>query len=308
MPLVTSKLMLEQARQGRYAVGAFNANNLEMVQAIIEAAEEEQAPVIVQLSEGAIRYGGLEYLAAIVRTGAELASVPVVLHFDHGASFESNMRCLRAGFTSLMFDGSAKPFEENVATTALIARAAHACGIPVEAELGQVLQSRDNVSSTQVASAMTDPTLAGEFVRRSGCDSLAIAVGSVHAMLEREAELDIDRVKACAAATSVPLVLHGSSGVKHASVQAAIECGIAKVNVGTYLADGFTEVMRSETASHPNEPDPRKVLAPAREEVKRRVREKIRLFGSSGKAISAQSSRQFPAAASGPQQAFKPIE
>jgi fructose-bisphosphate aldolase, class II len=302
MPLVSSKLMLEQARQGHYAVGAFNANNLEMVQAIIEAAQEEQAPVIVQLSEGAIRYGGLEYLAAIVRAGAETASVPVVLHFDHGASFESNMRCLRAGFSSLMFDGSAKPYEENLGTTALIARAAHACGIPVEAELGQVLQSRDKVSADQVASAMTDPALASDFIRRSGCDSLAIAVGSVHAMLEREAELDIELVKACAAATTVPLVLHGSSGVRHESIQAAIECGIAKVNVGTYLADGFTEVVRAQTASHPSESDPRKVLGPARAEVKQRVIEKIRLFGSGGRADTASQSKQFPVAG------FRPIE
>jgi fructose-bisphosphate aldolase, class II len=304
MALVTSKDMLEHASEGRYAVGAFNANNLEMVQAIIEAAEEEQAPVIVQISEGAIRYGGLEYLAAIVRTGAKLARVPVVLHLDHGSGFETNVRCLQAGYTSLMFDGSGKPYDENVATTALIARAAHPCGVPVEAELGQVLQSRDAVTAQQVASAMTDPDMAAEFVRRTGCDSLAIAVGSVHAMREREAELDQDRIRACAAAVSVPLVLHGSSGVKHESIQSAIENGIAKINVGTYLAAGFTEVVRTESAARPREGDPRKVLGPARAEVKERVREKIRLFRSSGRAAEGwrEDGRQFPSAA------FAPIE
>jgi len=285
--LVTSKELLQRARREGYAVGAFNANTLEMIQAIIEAAEEEEAPVIVQISEGAIRYGGLEYLAAIVRCGAQRARVPVVLHLDHGSSFESNIRCLQAGYTSLMYDGSAKPLEENIATTALIARAAHSCGIPVEAELGQVLQSRDGVTAQQVSDAMTNPDLAADFVRRTGCDSLAIAVGSVHAMKEREAELDQERIQACAAAVPVPLVLHGSSGVKHESIQQAIENGVAKINVGTYLAAGFTETMRSEAAAHPLESDPRKILGPARTEVKNRVREKIRLFRSSGRAAEA---------------------
>ncbi len=284
MALVTSKEMLIRARRQRYGVGAFNANNLEMVQAIIEAAEVEGAPVIVQISEGAIRYGGLHYLAAIVRVGAEQAHVPVVLHFDHGSGFETNMRCLGAGFTSLMFDGSAKPWDENVATTALIARAAHACGIPVEAELGQVLQSRDQVTADQVQSVMTDPSLAAEFVRRTGCDALAIAVGSVHAMQSRAAELDQDRIAACAAEVEVPLVLHGSSGVTEDSIAEAIERGITKINVGTYIAAGFTEAAREAATANPKEFDPRKVLTPARDEVRERTREKIRLFGSSGRA------------------------
>lgn len=304
MALVTSKDMLEHARDGHYAVGAFNANNLEMVQAIIEAAGEEEAPVIVQISEGAIRYGGLDYLAAIVRAGARLAKVPIVLHLDHGSGFETNVRCLQAGYTSLMFDGSAKPLEENIATTALIARAAHPCGVPVEAELGQVLQSRDGVTAQQVAGTMTDPGQAADFVRRTGCDTLAIAVGSVHAMQEREAELDQDRIRACAAAVPVPLVLHGSSGVKHESIQQAIENGIAKINVGTYLATGFTEALRAEAAGHPKETDPRKVLGPARAEVKERVREKIRLFRSSGRAAEGwhDDARQFASAV------FAPVE
>lgn len=300
MALVTSKLMLEEARQGRYAVGAFNANNLEMVQAIIEAATEENSPVIVQISEGAMRYAGMEYLAAVVRTGAQLAPVPVVLHLDHGSSFATNMRCLRAGFTSLMYDGSAQPYEDNVAITAKICEAAHACGVPVEAELGRVLQSRDGVTAEQVLDAMTDPALAGDFVRRTGCDSLAIAVGSVHAMQEREAELDLERIRACALAVPIPLVLHGSSGVKHQSIQAAIECGIAKINVSTYVASGFTEVLRLESARLPAEFDPRKILGPARAEAKERVQEKIRLFGSAGKATASgwrSGSKQFSMAA-----------
>jgi len=297
MALVTSLTLLRQAQRDHYAIGAFNANNLEMVQAIVEAAEEERAPVIVQISEGAIRYAGLEHMAAIVRTSARLASVPVVLHLDHGSSFESNVRCLRAGFTSLMYDGSAKPYQENIEVTSMICRAAHACRVPVEAELGRVLRSQDGVTTEEVLNGLTDPSQAADFVASTGCDSLAIAVGSVHAMRTREAELDQDRIRACAAAVSVPLVLHGSSGVKEDSIQQAIENGICKVNVGTYLAQGFTERMRFETTSNPDEYDPRKILAVAREEVKNRVREKIRLFGSSGKAesIKAETEDNFPA-------------
>ncbi|NPV08808.1 MAG: class II fructose-bisphosphate aldolase [Anaerolineae bacterium] len=295
MALVTSKELLRQAQREGYAVGAFNANNLEMIQAVIEAAEEEQAPVIVQISEGAIRYAGLAYLANAVQTGARQASVPVVLHLDHGSGFETNVRCLQAGFTSLMFDGSALPYEENVAITALIVRAAHACGIPVEAELGQVLQERDRVTADQVSSHMTNPSLAHEFVSQTGCDSLAIAVGSVHAMRAQEAELDLDRIRACAAVVDVPLVLHGSSGVTEDSIREAIRCGIAKINVGTYIAAGFSETVRTQSAAQADEYDMRKIIGPARDEVRRRVREKIRLFGSSGRATPL-SPRSTPGA------------
>lgn len=287
MALVTSKALLQRARREGYAVGAFNANNLEMIQAIIEAGEAEEAPVIVQISEGAIRYGGLTYLAEIVRSGAREASVPVVLHLDHGSGFETNVRSLQAGFTSLMFDGSAKSWEENVATTTLIARAAHACGIPVEAELGQVLQSRDQVTAQQVSSNMTDPDLAGRFAELTGCDTLAIAVGSVHAMQSQEAELDQERIRACAATVSVPLVLHGSSGVTEDSIRQAIAGGVSKINVGTYLTAGFCEAVRRASEANPREHDMRKLLGPARDEVRERVREKIRLFGSSGTAGAA---------------------
>src|SRR3990170_4129655 len=143
MPLVTSKEMLQQAQAGGYAVGAFNANNMECVQAVIETAEEEQSPVILQVSQGAIAYAGLEFASLLVKTVAELATIPVVLHLDHGTDFDQNVRCLRAGFTSLMYDGSAKPLDENIAVTRKIAEIAHACDIPVEAELGKIPKIED---------------------------------------------------------------------------------------------------------------------------------------------------------------------
>ena len=286
MPLVTSKEMLLHALENHYAVGAFNANNMEQIQAIVEAAEEERAPVILQVSQGAIRYAGLELAAGMVKTIAGLATVPVVLHLDHGTDYLQNVRCFRVGFTSLMYDGSKKPYEENVATTRRVCELAHAVGIPVEAELGRVLQARDNVTPEEVKAAMTDPDQAKEFVQLTGVDSLAAAVGSIHGMKSREARLDIDRVKAVQRAAGVPLVLHGSSGVRHEDIVEAIQYGITKVNVATYLNQAFVRGMRRAMEEMPDNVDPRKFLAVGRDEVKEAVREKIRLFGCAG-VISA---------------------
>jgi len=282
MPLVTSKEMLQAALEGHFAVGAFNANNMEQVQAIVQAAVEEHAPVILQVSQGAIRYAGLEFATAMVKAAAAEADVPVVLHLDHGTDFDQNVRCLGAGFTSLMFDGSKKPYEENVATTARVAYIAHVCGIPVEAELGQVLQSTDGVSEEQVKAAMTRPDQVADFVKRTTCDSLAVAVGSVHAMKAAEAALDIERIKAIHAAVPIPLVLHGSSGVKEESEVEAIDYGIVKINVATMLNQAFTNALRKALADMPKEIDPRKVLIVGRDAVKETVRHKLRLFRSSG--------------------------
>ena len=286
MPLVTSKEILQRAFEEHFAVGAFNANNMEQVQAIIEAAQEERAPVILQVSQGAIRYAGLEFAAGLVKIAASLVDIPVVLHLDHGTSFEQNIRCLRAGFTSLMFDGSKLPFEENVAITKKVCEIAHAVGIPVEAELGRVLKASDGVTPEEVKAAMTDPDQAAEFIRLTGADSLAVAIGSVHAMRSREAELDIDRLKAIRDKVGIPLVLHGSSGVKHESILEAIENGISKINVATYLNQAFVRGLREGVEKMPDEVDPRKFLKISREYVKEAVREKIRLFGSAGRIDS----------------------
>ena len=282
MPLVSSKQLLEAALEGHYALGAFNANNMEQVQGIIDAAVEEKAPVILQVSQGAIRYAGLEFAAAMVKTAAAEADVPVVLHLDHGTDFEQNVRCLRAGFTSLMYDGSKRPYEENVAITSRVVEMAHYCNIPVEAELGKVLQSADGVTEEEVIAAMTDPDQAAEFVARTGCDSLAVAIGSVHAMAEASAELDIDRLQRIRAKVSIPLVLHGSSGVKEESEVEAIQYGIAKINVATMLNQAFVRGLREAQEELPDNVDPRKWLIRSREAVKEVVRHKIRLFGSSG--------------------------
>jgi fructose-bisphosphate aldolase class II len=286
MPLVTSKELLLAALEGHFAVGAFNANNMEQVQGIVDAAAEERAPVILQVSQGAIRYAGLRYAVAMVRAAAESVDVPVVLHLDHGTDFEQNVLCLHAGFTSLMFDGSKKPYEENVATTAHVVQIAHPCGIPVEAELGQVLQSADGVSDQEVREAMTKPDQARDFVERTGCDSLAVAIGSVHAMQRAEAKLDIERLKALRQAVDIPFVLHGSSGVKEESEVEAIQYGICKINVATMLNQAFVNALKQAMTDMPDNIDPRKLLDHSRDAVKEVVRHKMRLFGSSGQVTA----------------------
>lgn len=316
MALVSSKELLIEAQREGYAVGAFNANNMECVQAVIEAAEEERAPVILQVSQGAIAYAGLEFASMMVKVSAELASVPVVLHLDHGTDFDQNVRCLRAGFTSLMYDGSDKPLEENIAVSAKIAEIAHACGIPVETELGKIPKIEDfepmlpsgyDYSSKlpddvqdRVLALMADPDQAEQFVRRTDCDSLAVAIGSVHGMKRDVQPLNIERLIAVKERTGVPLVLHGASGVLKTREDAermgialkdhegtladAIEHGVAKVNVATEISMALIRGMREALASDPYQKDMRKILLPAEKEVKETVRGFIRLFGSSGRA------------------------
>mgnify|MGYP000499626390 CR=1 FL=1 len=292
MPLVRSTELLHYACQARFAVGAFNADTMEIVQAIIEAAAEERAPVILQVSEPTIRYAGLALPVAMVKAAAAEVDIPVVLHLDHGDSFAQNVHALRAGFTSLMFDGSRMAYADNVAITRQVVHMAHAVGIPVEAELGKVLQH--GATPEDVVDAMTDPDEAADFVARTGCDSLAVAVGSVHAMTDQAAALDIARVRAIAARVDIPLVLHGSSGVQPESVREAIACGVCKVNVSTYLKQAFVIELRAAMTASPTEVDFRRLFAPAREAAKARVREKLRLFGASGRIAETGDFRSPP--------------
>ncbi len=282
--LVSNAYLLKRAFEEKYAVGAFNANNLEQIQAIVAAAEEENSPVILQASQGAISYAGLDVISAIVLSMAKNTKIPMSLHLDHGTSFEQNVKCLRAGFTSLMFDGSMLPFEENVATTKKLVEIARPCGVSVEGELGRIAGTEDGLTVSQVEAAMTQPDQAAEFVKLTGVDALAVAVGSVHRMTVQEAVLDIPRIRAIRKTVNVPLVLHGSSGVTDDSIRGAIAEGICKINVATALNMVFTRGMASALKAKPDEVDPRKILGVSREEVKKVVRAKIRLFGSNGKA------------------------
>jgi len=284
MPLVTTKELLEKAMRGKYAVGAFNANNIEMVQAIIEAAEEENAPVILQASQGAIKYAGLENIAAIVKNAAAMAKIPIALHLDHGTDYEQNVKCLRIGFTSLMFDGSKLPYEENVSITRKIVEMGHAVGVPVEGEIGKIGGTEDHITVSEVEADMTEPEEALRFVADTGVDSLAVAVGSVHRMKKKEAKLDHERIKKIAELVKIPLVLHGSSGVMDDEMKKGIKEGLCKINVATQLNMVFVEGMRKALNEKPEEVDPRKILGVSKELLKKVVRDRIRVFGCSGKA------------------------
>lgn len=288
MSLVTTKEMLKKAQKGRYAVGAFNANNMEFIQAIIETAEEEKAPAILQASQGAIDYAGLDNIVAMVKVLAEKVTVPIALHLDHGTDYYQNIKCLRAGFTSLMFDGSKLPFEENVKITKKVVEMAHACDIPVEAELGQIGKMGDSdepgVALEKLKETMADPYEAAKFVELTKIDFLAAAVGTIHGCRTPFAKLDIPRIEKIRELTDVPLVLHGASGVNDEEVRKGISAGICKINIDTRIRMIFTEKIRELIKINPQEIDPRKLLGPAREVAKEVIRERMRVFGCSGKA------------------------
>jgi fructose-bisphosphate aldolase class II len=288
MSLVTTKEMLKKAQKGRYAVGAFNANNMEIIQAIIETAEEEKAPAILQASQGAIEYAGLDNIVAMVKVMAEKVTVPIALHLDHGTDYYQNIKCLRAGFTSLMFDGSKLPFEENVKITKKVVEMAHTCDIPVEAELGQIGKMGDSdepgVALEKVKETMADPYEAAKFVELTKIDFLAAAVGTIHGCRTPFAKLDIPRIEKIRELTDVPLVLHGASGVNDEEVRKGISAGICKINIDTRIRMIFTEKIRELIKINPQEIDPRKLLGPAREVAKEVIRERMRVFGCSGKA------------------------
>ncbi|NLJ72035.1 MAG: class II fructose-1,6-bisphosphate aldolase [Syntrophomonadaceae bacterium] len=284
MALVAVTELLEKAERGKYAIGAFNANNMEIVQAIVKAAELENAPVIMQASQGAIKYAGLEYITGIVRIAAENVDVPVALHLDHGTDFEQIVKCIRSGFTSVMYDGSQLPLEENIAMTNKVLEIARPIGVSVEAELGKIGGTEDDVHVDEKDALYTNPEEARHFVEKTGVESIAIAIGTAHGQYKGEPQLDFDRLVAIKKLVNIPIVLHGSSGVPDEAITKAISLGVCKINIDTNIREAFVGRMRQEMEKNPNEIDPRKLLGPAREATTEIIREKIRLFGSSGMA------------------------
>lgn len=282
MALVTTGEMLLLGQAGRYAVGAFNVENLEMIMAVAEAAEESRSPVIMQTTPSAVGYAGLDYFFAMAKTAAERASVPVALHLDHGDGFPLAVKALRAGYTSVMIDGSRLPFEDNVALTRQVVEACSPSGISVEAELGKVGGKEDGLEGDK-ASPFTDPAEAQEFVGRTGVNSLAVAIGTAHGLYAGTPKLDFVRLREICSRVSVPLVLHGASGVPDDAVRKAIAEGICKVNFATELRIAFTDGVKSYLKDNPAAFDPKKYSKTGRERVARLVREKILLCGSAGK-------------------------
>lgn len=284
MPLVTVRELLREAEKGGYAIGAFNANNMEIVQAIAEAAEAEKAPVIMQASQGAIKYAGLDYIVGMVRIAAEKSKVPIALHLDHGTSYEQVIQCIARGFTSVMYDGSKLPLEENIKITLKVLEVARPVGVSVEAELGKIMGTEDDIHVDERESLFTDPEEARIFVERTGVDSLAVAIGTAHGQYKGEPKLDFERLEKIRKLVGIPIVLHGSSGVPDDAIRKAISLGVRKVNIDTNIREVFVGKIREELERDKKEIDPRKILGPAKEAAVELIREKIRLFGSSGKA------------------------
>lgn len=284
MALVSIVELLQKAQKEHYAVGAFNCNNMEIVQAIVAAAEAENAPVIIQASQGAIKYAGIEYITALTKLAAEKSNVPIALHLDHGTSFAQVMQCARNGFSSVMIDGSKHKLEDNIALTNKVIEAVRPLGISVEGELGKIGGTEDDITVSEREAKFTDPAEAEHFVQATKVDALAIAIGTAHGQYIGIPKLDFERLTQIRERISTPIVLHGSSGVPDDALREAISRGVCKINIDTNIREAFVRAARLVLEGNAKEIDPRKMLGPAREATIAVIREKIRVFGSSGKA------------------------
>ena len=310
MPLVTTKEMFEKSMKEGFAIGAFNVNNMELIQGIVDAAAENNSPVILQASSSAIKYARINYLMKMVEAAVEEhPNIPIAIHLDHGPDFETCKMCVDNGFTSVMFDGSKYDFEENIRLTKEVVDYAHAHGVVVEAELGKLAGIEDDVNVSASDAMYTDPAQAEEFVRRTGVDSLAIAIGTSHGAykFKGEAKLRFDILKQIKERIpNIPIVLHGAStvipelvnmcneyggnipgakGVPDEILHEASISGVSKINVDTDLRLAMTAGIRKVFVEDPSAFDPRKYLTPARELVKQTVSHKMKdVFGSANKA------------------------
>ena len=282
MPLVTSEKMLSDAQKGGYAVGAFNVENMEMVKAVIAAAEETHSPVMLQTTPSTVKYGTLETFAGIVKAEAEKSEIPICLHLDHGSSFELAVQAMKAGYTSVMIDGSHESFEENIAITKKVVDVAKAYGIPVEAELGKVGGKEDDLEAE--ADTNTDPAEAKEFTERTGVSSLAIAIGTAHGFYAGIPVLDKERVSDCKKVVSVPLVLHGASGLSEEDVVECVQRGMCKVNFATELRVAYTDAVKKLLEEQPEVFDPKKLGIAAMKAVKEQTILRMKMCGCTGKA------------------------
>ena len=285
---VTTKEMLSAAQAGKYAIGAFNCENMEMAMAIVAAAEAQKAPVMLQTTPSTVSYAGLDMFYANVRALAERASVPVALHLDHGSSYELAIGAMDAGYSSVMIDGSHESFEDNIAVSRRVVEVASAKNIPVEAELGKVGGKEDDLDGGS-GNGYTDPADAVEFVKATGVSSLAVAIGTAHGVYVGTPVLDVARLaeirKALeAAGVSIPLVLHGASGLTDESVRECIAQGICKVNFATELRQAYSAGVKEVLAKDPDVYDPKKYGKVAMAKVQALVEDRIKVCGSNGKA------------------------
>ena len=282
MALVTTKELMLDAQKNHYAIGAFNAENMEMVQAIIAAAEELRAPVIVQTTPGTLKYASPAMFHAMVAAAASEATVPVVMHLDHGSSYELAMKAFRAGYTSVMIDGSKLDFEDNIRETRRVADVAAALDIPCEAELGKVGGKEDDLEAE--ADTNTDPQEAKEFVERTGVTSLAVAIGTAHGFYVGTPVLDKERLSEIREVVDIPLVLHGASGLSDEDVSDCVKRGICKVNFATELRAAYSRAVKETFAENENTIDPKAYGKKAIQAVKELVEARMKVCGCDGKA------------------------
>ena len=284
MALVSSKEILMKAQQEGYAVGAFNAENMEMVQAIVAAAEELSSPVIIQTTPGSLQYADTDMFFGMVNAEAKKAKVPVALHLDHGNSAELCAKAILSGYTSIMIDGSKLAFSENVALTKKVVEFAHAMGVPVEGELGTVGGKEDTHEVKDSEKSYTDPEEAKEFAEQTGVDFLAVGIGNAHGFYKGVPKLRFDILEKTQSLVSIPIVLHGASGIPDEDVKKSTGLGICKVNFATELRDAFTKGVKEYLEKNPEVFDPKKYNGAGREKVKELIKPKMHVVHSVHKA------------------------
>lgn len=282
MPLVNTIDMLNKAQKDNYAIGAFNVENMEMIQAAIDAAEEMQSPIILQTTTSTIKYADSKIFYAIVAALADNSKIPIALHLDHGTEFEYVIKAVRSGYTSVMIDGSHSSFDENIIITKKVAEICRHINVPVEAELGKVGGKEDNIVGD--GPGYTNPDEAVEFIKKTGCTSLAIGVGTSHGIYSGEPKVDVERISDIRRVVEIPLVLHGTSGVPDSIVRDCIKRGMCKINYATDLRIKFSDAIKKTINDEPDVFDPKIYLKEARESVKNTVIERINVCGSVGKA------------------------
>ena len=279
MPLVSSLELIQKAKEQKKAIPAFNIHNLETIQAVVEGAVELNSPVIIATTPGTLRHAGIENIAAIVKSLAEINNIPIALHMDHCPSYDTIVSCIRNGYTSVMIDGAHHDYDANVALVKSVVQMAHAVGVQVEGEIGKIGGVEDDLFVNDTDAAFTIPEEAKRFAKDTGIDTIAVAIGTAHGMYKGEPKLDFERIQTIGGLVEIPLVLHGASGVPDASVRRAIDLGMAKVNIATELKNPMAAAIRA-SLSNPDENDPRNYMGAARDAVKEVVKRKIRLCGT----------------------------
>lgn len=284
MSLINPLNFIKKAQELNIAIAAFNIHNMETIQAVVEGAVAERAPVIIQTTPGTLRHAGISYVAANVKVAAEEHNIPIALHLDHCSSFATIIKAIQAGYTSVMIDGAELPYDENVALVKEVVKIGHWAGVAVEGEIGRIGGTEDDITVDERDAALTIPKEAKEFAESTGIDTLAIAIGTAHGIYKGEPKLDFQRLKEIRSLVDLPIVLHGASGVPDKSIRKAIKGGISKINIATELKIPLANAIQDCFANNPEENDPRNYLGEGKNAVIKVVREKIKLCGCSGLA------------------------